>query len=95
MNCDEIDFVLPVGFVDRFGVTHRNGKMRLSKVSDELQYLNDDRLKENKYYLGVLLLSKVVTQLGNIREIKPELLEQMYSKDLEYLQNFYLEINSN
>lgn len=92
---DEIEFTLPVGFMDRFGMFHRNGKMRLSKVSDELLYLKDDRVKENRYYLGVLLLSEVITQLGNITDIKPELLEQMYSKDLEYLQELYLEINSN
>lgn len=90
----EIEFSLPVGFVDRFGMLHRTGKMRLSRAKDEIELMSDKRVHSNKYYLGVLLLSKVITQLGTITDVKPELLEQLYSKDFEYLQNLYMQSNT-
>ncbi len=90
----EFDFELPRGYVDDHGTTHRNGRMRLATARDELRPQIDIRVKENPAYLGVVLLSQVITRLGTITDIHVGLVEQMYATDIAFLQDFYRRINS-
>ncbi|MGA7463229.1 MAG: hypothetical protein WBW69_23540 [Candidatus Korobacteraceae bacterium] len=90
----EFDFTLPMGFVDKDGNLHRNGVMRLANARDEIAPLQDPRVQRNQAYLAVILLSRVVTRLGDLRDINPAVVESLFSADLAYLQDLYRRINS-
>lgn len=91
----EYPFTLPRGYVDSSGKLHREGTMRLARAGDEILPLEDPRVRGNRAYLVILLLSRVVTRLGDLSgpEITPEVIESLYSPDLAYLEQFYLKIN--
>jgi len=90
----EFPFKLPKGYVDREGTLHREGTMRLATANDEIQPLRDPRVKANPAYLVILLLSRVITRLGTFDVMTPLIIEELFSTDLAYLQNFYRRINS-
>src|SRR5439155_25328852 len=89
----EVDFVLPHGYVDATGTVHREGRMRLATARDELTPLVDPRVARNRAYLVVLLLSRVVTRLGTLEEVTPEVIEGLYATDFAYLQRLYRRLN--
>jgi hypothetical protein len=89
----EFEFTLPKGYVDDKGVLHRKGIMRLATAKDEILPLQDPRLQKNRAYLIILLLSRVVTRLGDVREIDTGIIENLFSADLAYLQELYRKIN--
>jgi hypothetical protein len=89
----EFDFELPSGYMDSTGTLHRNGRMRLATGRDELAPLIDQRVRENPAYLGIVLLSLVITRLGSLRRIDADLIERLLATDLAYLQSFYRAIN--
>lgn len=93
MFVTEFDFTLPRGYRDADGVLHRDGKMRLSTAFDEIAPMKDPRVQANPGYLVVILLSRVVTQLGDLSHINPKVIENLYSADLAYLQSLYRRIN--
>jgi hypothetical protein len=89
----EVDFVLPTGYRDAAGTLHRDGRMRLATARDELAPLVDPRVARNRAYLVVLLLSRVVTRLGTLDEVTPEVVEGLYATDFAYLQRLYRRLN--
>jgi len=89
----EVDFVLPHGFVDPAGTIHREGRMRFATARDELAPLVDPRVARNRAYLVVLLLSRVVTRLGTVTAMSPEVIEGLYASDFGYLQRLYRRLN--
>lgn len=89
----EFDFELPKGFVDRHGALHRVGSMRLATARDEIAPLRDPRVRDNEAYLTVVLLSRVITRLGELHEITPAVIEAMFTADIAYLQELYRRIN--
>jgi hypothetical protein len=89
----EFEFELPKGYVDENGNVHRLGRMRLANAMDEIAPLSDGRVRENKAYLAVLVLSRVITNLGDLDSITPTTVERLFSADLSYLQDFYHKIN--
>ncbi len=89
----EFEFTLPQGYVDDDGTVHKDGRMRLATAADEIQPLNDPRVQENSSYLTVLLLSRVVTELGTVEEVTPEVIESLFVTDLAYLQEMYDRVN--
>ena len=91
----EHEFTLPKGHVDAEGNVHRTGIMRLSTAADEILPLQDPRVKQNPAYLLIILLSRVVIKLGNIKQITPKTIEELFTEDLRYLQDFYNTINEN
>ncbi len=90
----EFEFVLPKGYVDRDGNLHKKGVMRLSTAKDEIAPLQDYRVKNNEAYMTIILLARVLTQLGDVKHIDTTVIEKLYSVDLDYLQRFYQKINS-
>lgn len=90
----EFTFKLPKGFVDGDGNVHREGTMRLATANDEILPLRDPRVKQNPAYLVVILLSRVISRLGTYDVVTPLIVENLFSSDLAYLQNFYRRINS-
>jgi hypothetical protein len=86
-------FTLPMGYVDLDGNLHRDGVMRLATALDEIAPLKDPRVRSNQAYLLLILLSRVVTQLGNLDHITPKVFEGLFAADLAYLQDLYCRIN--
>jgi hypothetical protein len=89
----EFDFDLPRGYVDRDGVVHKRGAMRLATARDELLPLHDDRVRENPAYLTVVLLGRVITRLGGLSDVHPGIIENMFASDVAFLQDLYRRIN--
>lgn len=90
----EFEFTLPKGFVDKEGNLHKRGVMRLSTAKDEIAPLQDYRVKSNEAYMTVILLSRVITKLGDLKNIDTGTIEKLFSADLDFLQRFYQKINS-
>ncbi len=86
-------FRLPRGYLDAGGTLHREGRMRLATARDELGALRDARVKADPNYMTTLVLSQVVTSLGTLPEISPEVIEGLFLGDLEFLQEMYEAIN--
>jgi hypothetical protein len=89
----EFPFTLPRGFVDSEGKVHRQGVMRLATAKDEIVPLQDYRVQANRAYLVIILLSRVITRLGDLKYIDSDIVENLFSTDLAYLQEFYRRIN--
>ena len=91
--CTEFNFILPRGLVDDRGGVHRQGVMRLATAKDELYVQKDSRVQQDSAYGVLVMLSRVITRLGSISSITPELLEELFTRDLAYLREFYNRIN--
>ena len=91
----EFPFTLPRGYVDSEGNLHREGIMRLATAYDEIAPMKDPRVQANPGYLVIILLSRVITRLGDLEHINPKVIEGLFSADLAYLQDFYRRINAN
>jgi hypothetical protein len=89
----EVEFTLPQGYLDASGIVHRDGRMRLATARDELAPLTDARVARNRAYLVVLLLARVVTRLGTVPAVTPEVIEGLYATDFSYLQRLYRRLN--
>lgn len=89
----EFEFVLPRGYLDGQDHLHREGVMRLATAMDEIAPLRDPRVHANEAYLVVVLLSRVITRLGNITDVTPQIIEKLFTADMAYLQDFYRRIN--
>ncbi|OUL36895.1 hypothetical protein BV372_04445 [Nostoc sp. T09] len=89
----EFEFTLPKGYLDSEGNLHRKGVMRLSTAIDEIAPLRDPRVKANEAYATIIILSRVITRLGALSEVTPAIVENFFSQDLNYLQDFYRQIN--
>jgi len=48
----------------------------------------------NEAYLAVLLLARVVTRLGSLSDITPEVIEGLYAADFDHLQRLYERLNT-
>lgn len=89
----EFEFTLPLGYVDADGDVHKEGVMRLATAADEILPLRDPRVQNNPAYLVVILLSRVITRLGTLSQITPQVIEGLFAADLAYLQDRYNTIN--
>jgi len=90
----EFPFTLPTGYLDAEGVLHREGMMRRATAADEIIPLKDPRVQANASYLIIILLSRVITSLGDVAMITPHVIENLFVEDLNFLQAFYRKINS-
>ena len=81
----EFEFELPRGYVDQNGEVHRRGTMRLATAADEILPLRDARVQQNAGYLTIILLSRVITRLGNLKSINTRVIEGLFTMDLAYL----------
>jgi hypothetical protein len=89
----EFPFVLPRGYVDKDGVVHREGVMRLATARDEIRPQMDQRAKDNPAYLTVLLLERVISRLGTLSEVDSWVVENLFASDLAFLQDLYRRVN--
>ena len=89
----EYEFTLPKGYVDENGDLHLKGVMRLASAADEILPMKDPRVQRNPSYLSVIVLSRVVTKLGELKDVTPGTIEKLFIADLTYLQELYRRIN--
>ena len=87
----EFEFTLPCGYIDAHGNLHRQGTMRLATAL--VEPLQDVRVRVNEAYLSILLLSRVITRLGDISQVNPAIVEKLFSADMAYLQDLYIQVN--
>ncbi len=90
----EYAFTLPLGYVDAAGAVHREGVMRLATARDEIEPLRDSAVRRNEAYVTVLLLARVITRIGAVTEVTPQLVEELYAADFDHLQRLYERINT-
>jgi hypothetical protein len=90
----EFAFTLPQGYVDAGGTVHREGIMRLATARDEIEPLREAQVRHNEAYLAVLLLARVITRIGDVTAITPDLVEGLYAADFDHLQRLYERINT-
>lgn len=90
----EFLFTLPRGYIDRAGQVQRTGRMRLATALDEIEVVQDPRVQANEAYLPVLLLSRVIVQLGELPAVTPQEVAGLFVIDLAYLEDLYQRINS-
>ena len=67
--------------------------MRMATAADEILPMRDARVQANEAYLIVILLSRVITRLGDVTHINPKVIEGLFAIDLAYLQEFYNQVN--
>lgn len=91
----EFPFTLPKGYLDQEGNLHREGVMRLATAYDEIAPMKDPRVQSNPGYLVIILLSRVITGLGDLESINPKIIEGLFAGDLAYLQDLYQRVNEN
>ncbi len=89
----EFEFTLPHGYLDAEGTVHRAGVMRMATALDEIAPMKDPRVQTNPGYHVIILLSRVITRLGELEHINPKVIEGLFAGDLAYLQDFYRRIN--
>lgn len=89
----EFTFQLPWGYVDEHGQRHQHGRMRLALARDEIESMQQAEAYGHEAYLPVFLLARVVTALGELPAITPDVIANLYAKDLAYLSEFYLQVN--
>lgn len=90
----EFKFTLPKGYIDRDGNLHKEGTMRLANAADEILPLKDPRVQQNPAYLSIILLARVVTNLGTMPAVDTRVIENLFTMDLAYLQDLYQRINT-
>ncbi|HEY1517922.1 MAG TPA: hypothetical protein VGF91_15970 [Solirubrobacteraceae bacterium] len=90
----EIAFTLPRGYVAADGTVHREGVMRLATARDEIEPLRSPEVRDNQAYLSVLLLARTVQRIGDVTEVTPQLIEDLFAADFDHLQRLYERLNS-
>jgi hypothetical protein len=89
----EFEFTLPQGYAADDGDLHKEGVMRLATAADEIKSAKDPRVQSNASYMSVIILSRVVTELGTLEEVTPHVVENLFVSDLAYLQDLYERVN--
>ena len=90
----EFDFTLPKGYIDRDGVLHRHGTMRLATARDEIEPLRDPRVTgSDDPFLTILVIARVVKELGGVPSVTADVVENLFAADLAFLQDLYGIIN--
>jgi hypothetical protein len=90
----EFAFTLPCGFIDGAGNLARAGVMRRAIAFDEIEPLGDSRVQQNEALLIVFVLSRVVTRLGPLSPVGPEVIGSLFTLDFVFLQDLYATINA-
>ena len=51
-------------------------------------------MRQNEAYLTVLLLARTVTRLGDLPEVTPAVIEELFAVDFDHLQRLYERLNA-
>ncbi len=89
----EFAFTLPRGLIDSQNRVNRHGVMRLATAKDEIWVQKERSVQENPAYGVLVMLSRVITRLGCLSSVSPDLLEGLVIRDIAYLREFYNRVN--
>ena len=89
----EFNFTLPRGLIDNLDRVNRQGVMRLATAKDEIMVQQEPKVRENPAYGVLIMLSRVITRLGSLTYVSPDLLENLPILDISYLREYYNRIN--
>lgn len=89
----EINFTLPQGLISKNNQIERQGKIRAATGKDEIIVQKDHQVQEFSEYAIFVMLSRLISNIGNISPITPTILEQLFLPDFNYLKNLYLQMN--
>lgn len=90
----EFRFVLPKGKQSEDEKPKKiRGVMRLIKVKDLIDIHRDNRVRENSAYFYVVLLSKVIIKLDDIKMMNTRVIENLSTENFAFLVDFMNEIN--
>lgn len=89
----EFAFTLPRGLIDTQNRVHRHGVMRLATAKDEIYVQKERSVQDNPAYGVLVMLSQVITRLGSLNSVSPDLLEGLVILDIAYLREFYNRVN--
>jgi hypothetical protein len=67
--------------------------MRLATAKDEIWVQKERSVQENPAYSLLVMLSRVITRLGSLTSVSPDLLEGLVIRDIAYLREFYNRVN--
>src|SRR5688500_305665 len=68
--------------------------MRLATARDEIEPLRDARITgADDPYLTILVIARVITSLGTLRQVTPNEVEGLFAADLAFLQDLYGIVN--
>ncbi len=67
--------------------------MRLATAKDEIWVQKERSVQENPAYGVLVMLSRVITRLGSLTSVNPDLLEDLVIRDIAYLREFYNRVN--
>ena len=81
MQQTEFSFILPQGYLDSEGNTHKEGIMRLATAYDEITPMRDPRVQRNPGYLVIILLARVITKLGTLESINTKINDSVLLAD--------------
>jgi hypothetical protein len=87
----EFDFKLPIGLTDSNGELQNQGKIKLMTAKDEL-IVQNLASRDRQIDIVFWLLAQAIAKLGNINQVIPSQLEQLFLADFEYLQNLFAQI---
>jgi len=89
----EFKFTLPIGYVGPDGTLNKDGVMRLATAADEIMTMRDARVQANAAYHPIVVLARVVTALGSLEIITPDVIGNLFVADFDYLIRLYEEKN--
>jgi hypothetical protein len=89
----EFSFTLPRGLIDDLQRVNRQGIMRLATAKDEIMVQQEPKVRDNPAYGVLIMLSRVITRLGSLTYVSPDLLENLPILDISYLREYYNRIN--
>ena len=67
--------------------------MRLATAKEEIIVQQEKKVRENPAYSALFMLSRVITRLGSLSSVTPDLIENLILADISYLREFYNRVN--
>jgi hypothetical protein len=89
----QVEFILPKGLLTADGTLHQRGVIRSATAADEFAVQKDALVQDNPARAVLLMLSRVVIQLGTLESITIAQLENLFTLDLDYLQTLFNRLN--
>jgi uncharacterized pyridoxamine 5'-phosphate oxidase family protein len=86
----QTEFQLPKGlYID--GELHQQGKIKLLTAKDEL-IMRDLSNRNPNIDFVFLVLAQAIAKLGNLAQVSPQQLEQLFLPDFLYLQDLFSQL---
>lgn len=82
----EIECSLLKGYLDKQGILHNRGVVRLVTALGEILPLCEPRVQQNQAHLATIVLARVITRLSDLPSVDTRVVEGLFASDLNFLQ---------